>query len=221
MKSEWLSIHPSEIWIFIHNSPSNSRFHPKVTILSYSIIQKSPWNPTLYPKITIEFQFSSTTPKKSGRKKRFSRDAALPRYAPLGAAWSRKRCSDGKNCYPGGDSSGINSTLWLLFTIYMVGNYMWNIPLWWVMICDNHVYSIVDDNHNNHYPMIINIIIIQLSWILLLLLFLLLLLLLTYDCDNWQWILNGWWWKIFYYSVPPMDDHHYNHYPMIPSGKLT
>ena len=142
--------------IFIHNSPS--RFHPKVTILSYSIIQKSPWNPTLYPKITIEFQFLSTTPKKTVEKRRFCRDAALARYAPLGAAWSRKRCSDGKNCYPGGDNSGINSTLWLLCTIYMVGNYMWNIPLWCVIICDNHMYSIVDDNHYNHYPIIMDII---------------------------------------------------------------
>jgi hypothetical protein len=44
--------------------------------------------------------------------------------------------------------------------IYMVGNYMWNIPLWWVIISDNHMYSIVDDNHYNHYPMIMDIVII-------------------------------------------------------------
>jgi len=42
----------------------------------------------------------------------------------------------------------------------MVDNYMWNIPLWWVIISDNHMYSIVDDNHYNHYPMIMDIVII-------------------------------------------------------------
>ena len=47
----------------------------------------------------------------------------------------------------------------------MVGNYMWNIPFWWVMICDNHMYSIVDDNHYNHYPMIMDIIIIITLWL--------------------------------------------------------